>query len=102
MPPIKGRGDRTVSEIAQSLGVAENMLQAWKRRLEPATTHDRGESFVSRRIPSTRCRSRAICFNKTSKSTMMFRYATNTLPAQSKKRGVLKNGKRTSSSLSSR
>ena len=41
---LEGRGNRTVSEIAQSLGVAENMLHAWKRQLEPAAAHDRGES----------------------------------------------------------
>jgi len=41
---LEGRGDRTVEEVAQSLGVAENMLHAWKRRLEPTAAHDRGES----------------------------------------------------------
>jgi transposase len=41
---LEGRGDRTVEEVAQSLGVGENMLHAWKRRLEPSSTHDRGES----------------------------------------------------------
>jgi transposase len=42
---LEGRGDRTVEEVAQSLGVGENMLHAWKRRLDSAgRTHDRGES----------------------------------------------------------
>ena len=38
------RGDRTVAEIAESLGVAESMLHSWKRRHEPARSNDRGES----------------------------------------------------------
>jgi transposase len=38
------RGERTVAEIAQSLGVAENMLHAWKRQVDPGQTNDRGES----------------------------------------------------------
>jgi transposase len=41
---LDGRGDRTVAEVAQSLGIAENLLHAWKRQLEAAGTHDRGES----------------------------------------------------------
>jgi transposase-like protein len=38
---FEGRGDRTVAEVAQSLGVAENMLHSWKRQQEAAGTHDR-------------------------------------------------------------
>jgi len=38
------RGDRTVAEIAESLGVAESMLHSWKSRYEPARSNDRGES----------------------------------------------------------
>ena len=41
---MEGRGDRTVAEIAQSLGVAENLLHAWKRQAEPSASGDRGES----------------------------------------------------------
>jgi transposase-like protein len=41
---FEGRGDRTVAEVAQSLGVAENLLHAWKRQHEGSVTHDRGES----------------------------------------------------------
>jgi len=41
---VEQRGDRTVAEIAQSLGVAENMLHAWKRQHEPSLSNDRGES----------------------------------------------------------
>jgi len=41
---VESRGDRTVAEIAQSLGVAENMLHAWKRLAEPGPVSDRGES----------------------------------------------------------
>jgi len=41
---VEQRGERTVAEIAQSLGVAENMLHAWKRQHEPAQSNDRGET----------------------------------------------------------
>jgi len=41
---VEQRGDRTVAEIAQSLGIAENMLHAWKRQHEPNLSNDRGES----------------------------------------------------------
>jgi transposase len=41
---LSQRGDRTVAEIAQSLGVAENLLYVWKRELDPERTNDRGES----------------------------------------------------------
>lgn len=41
---VEQRGDRTVAEIAQSLGVAENILHSWKRQHEPAQSGDRGES----------------------------------------------------------
>lgn len=40
---VEQRGERTVAEIAQSLGVAENILHAWKRQHEPARG-DRGET----------------------------------------------------------
>lgn len=42
---VEQRGDRTVAEIAQSLGVAENMLHAWKRQFAAnRNDNDRGES----------------------------------------------------------
>jgi len=41
---MEQRGDRTVAEIAQSLGVGENMLHAWKRQQDPGQSNDRGES----------------------------------------------------------
>jgi transposase len=41
---VEQRGDRTVAEIAQSLGVAENMLHAWKRQHASGGSNDRGES----------------------------------------------------------
>lgn len=41
---VEQRGERTVAEIAQSLGVAENILHAWKRQHDPATSNDRGET----------------------------------------------------------
>jgi transposase len=41
---VEARGDRTVAEVAQSLGVAENLLHAWKRNHESTSDRDRGES----------------------------------------------------------
>jgi transposase len=38
------RGDRTIGEVAASLGVAENLLHSWKRRHRPSAS-DRGESL---------------------------------------------------------
>lgn len=29
---MEGRGERTVADVAASLGVAENLLHAWKRK----------------------------------------------------------------------
>lgn len=45
---VENGGGRTVGEIAESLGVAENMLHAWKRLHEGARGNDRGESRRSR------------------------------------------------------
>ncbi len=39
------RGDRTVGEIAKSLGVSESLLHSWKSRHDPARSNDRGESM---------------------------------------------------------
>ncbi|HMR11337.1 MAG TPA: transposase [Polyangiaceae bacterium] len=42
------RGSRTVKEVADSLGVAPNMLHAWRKELGDAVTQvmaDRGESM---------------------------------------------------------
>ena len=41
---VEQRGERTVAEIAQSLGVAESILHSWKRQQEPEQAGDRGES----------------------------------------------------------
>lgn len=41
---VEHRGGRTVGEIARSLGVAENILHAWKRQYAPDQSNDRGES----------------------------------------------------------
>ena len=38
------RGDRTVGEIAESLGVNESLLHSWKSRHDPARSNDRGET----------------------------------------------------------
>lgn len=38
------RGDRTIAEVAESLGVAENLLHSWKRRHDPGRSSDRGET----------------------------------------------------------
>lgn len=42
---VASRGDRTVGDIAQSLGVAESLLHTWKRQAETtAAGNDRGET----------------------------------------------------------
>lgn len=41
---VEQRGARTVGEVAQSLGVSENLLHSWKRRHEPGRPNDRGET----------------------------------------------------------
>ena len=41
---VEQRGTRTIGEIAKSLGIAENLLHAWKRRADPNQSNDRGES----------------------------------------------------------
>jgi transposase len=40
---LENRGERTVSDVAASLGVAENMLHAWKRKLGSAAEQVRKE-----------------------------------------------------------
>jgi transposase len=40
---LETRGERTVSDVAASLGVAENMLHAWKRKLGSAAEQVRKE-----------------------------------------------------------
>lgn len=45
---LEGRGDRTVADVAQSLGVAENLLFSWRKRFGTdaalAQTNGRGET----------------------------------------------------------
>ena len=42
---VESRGDRTVGEIARSLGVVESLLHIWKRQAEASSLpRDRGES----------------------------------------------------------
>lgn len=38
------RGSRTVAEVAESLGIAESMLHAWKKQNDPTRVSDRGET----------------------------------------------------------
>ncbi len=38
------RGNRTVAEVAESLGIAESMLHSWKRQHAPERSNDRGET----------------------------------------------------------
>jgi transposase-like protein len=38
------RGDRTMAEVAQSLGVSESRLHAWKTGHDPSRSNDRGET----------------------------------------------------------
>ena len=40
---LENRGERTVADVAASLGVAENMLHAWKRKLGSAAEQVRKE-----------------------------------------------------------
>jgi transposase len=40
---MENRGERTVADIAASLGVAENLLHAWKRKLGSAAEEVRRE-----------------------------------------------------------
>ncbi len=40
---LENRGERTVADIATSLGVAENLLHAWKRKLGSAAEQVRRE-----------------------------------------------------------
>jgi transposase len=42
---VESRGDRTMAEIARSLGVAESLLHTWKRQAESSlSAGDRGET----------------------------------------------------------
>jgi transposase len=40
---LEGRGERTVADVAAGLGVAENMLHAWKRKYGSAAEQVRRE-----------------------------------------------------------
>ena len=40
---LENRGERTVADVAASLGVAENLLHAWKRKFGSATEQVRRE-----------------------------------------------------------
>ena len=40
---LEGRGERTVADVAASLGVAENMLHAWKKKCGSAAEQVRRE-----------------------------------------------------------
>jgi transposase len=40
---MENRGERTVADVAASLGVAENLLHAWKRKLGSAAEKVRRE-----------------------------------------------------------
>lgn len=40
---VEERGPRTIGEVAAELGVAQNLLHSWKRRVRPAPS-DRGET----------------------------------------------------------
>ena len=41
---VEQRGDRTIAEVADSLGIAEHLLHSWKRRHDPTRSNDRGET----------------------------------------------------------
>lgn len=40
---LETRGERTVADVAASLGVAENLLHAWKKKCGPAAEQVRRE-----------------------------------------------------------
>jgi transposase len=40
---LENRGERTVADVAASVGVAENLLHAWKRKLGTAAEQVRRE-----------------------------------------------------------
>jgi transposase len=40
---LEGRGERTVADVAASLGVAENLLHSWKRKYGSAAEQVRKE-----------------------------------------------------------
>jgi transposase len=40
---LEGRGERTIADVAAGLGVAENMLHAWKRKFGSAAEQVRRE-----------------------------------------------------------
>ena len=40
---LENRGERTIADVAASLGVAENLLHAWKRKLGSAAEQVRRE-----------------------------------------------------------
>jgi transposase len=44
---VETRGNRTIAEVAEGLGVAEHMLHAWKARAkqQPVADGDRGETL---------------------------------------------------------
>ena len=41
---LETRGSRSVAEVAESLGVAPNMLHGWRRQLGSVLARDRGET----------------------------------------------------------
>jgi transposase len=41
---LEQRGDRTIADVATSLGVAESALHKWKLQTSPSRAHDRGET----------------------------------------------------------
>jgi transposase len=41
---LEQRGDRTIADVAASLGVAESALHKWKQQTNPSRVHDRGET----------------------------------------------------------
>jgi transposase len=43
---VETRGQRTIGEVAASLGVSESLIHSWKKKLNPEHTQgDRGETI---------------------------------------------------------
>lgn len=41
---VETRGNRTIAEVAEGLGVAEHLLHSWKGRSKELPANDRGET----------------------------------------------------------
>ena len=47
---LETRGERTVADVAASLGVAENLLHSWKKKYGSAADHHQNQEMPRGRI----------------------------------------------------